>query len=157
MKPGPRPGPTKLKVLKGNPGKRALNEDEPEIPPGMPDQPDFLNKDALEEWDRITSQLLTLGLLTKVDRVAISAYCQAYGRWASAERDILENGVIYVSPKTGFKMQSPMLAISNKAMEQMLKFLVEFGMTPSSRSRVTVDKKGKTKEKGFKKLGKKRA
>lgn len=33
-------------------------------------------------------------------------------------------------------MQSPFLAIANKAFEQMRAMLVEFGMTPSSRSRV---------------------
>jgi P27 family predicted phage terminase small subunit len=37
-------------------------------------------------------------------------------------------------------MQSPYLAILNKAIEQMRTFIVEFGMTPSSRARVTVTK-----------------
>jgi P27 family predicted phage terminase small subunit len=35
---------------------------------------------------------------------------------------------------------SPLLSVSNKAMEQMHKFLTEFGMTPASRSRIIVDK-----------------
>ena len=35
-------------------------------------------------------------------------------------------------------MQSPYLAVANKAMEQIKAMLTEFGMSPSSRSRVTV-------------------
>jgi phage terminase small subunit len=33
-------------------------------------------------------------------------------------------------------MQSPYLAVANKAMEQMRALLAEFGMSPSSRTRV---------------------
>ena len=42
--------------------------------------------------------------------------------------------------------QSPYMQISNKKMEQMLKFLVEFGMTPSSRARVQADVPEKAKD-----------
>jgi phage terminase small subunit len=34
-------------------------------------------------------------------------------------------------------MQSPFLAIRNKALELMHRFAIEFGMTPSARSRVS--------------------
>ena len=34
-------------------------------------------------------------------------------------------------------MLNPYLSIANKAMDQMRRFLIEFGMTPSSRARVT--------------------
>jgi len=35
-------------------------------------------------------------------------------------------------------MQSPFLAVANKALEQMRSFLGEFGMTPASRTRLHV-------------------
>ena len=37
-KPGPKPKPTHLKIITGNPGKRPLNHDEPEViePLGTP-------------------------------------------------------------------------------------------------------------------------
>ncbi len=44
-------------------------------------------------------------------------------------------GVMVKSPN-GFPMQSPFLAVANKAMEQMRALLAEFGMSPSSRTRV---------------------
>ena len=40
------------------------------------------------------------------------------------------------APKTGVPMQNPALSIANKAMQEMTKLLAEFGMTPSSRSKV---------------------
>ena len=37
----------------------------------------------------------------------------------------------------GFPVQSPYLAVANRALEQMRSFLNDFGMTPASRSRVS--------------------
>ena len=41
-----------------------------------------------------------------------------------------------VKSPNGFPIQSPYLAVANKAMEQMRAMLTEFGMSPSSRTRV---------------------
>jgi P27 family predicted phage terminase small subunit len=54
-----------------------------------------------------------------------------------AERNLARFGVVIKSP-SGFPIQSPYLAIANKAMEQMARLLAEFGMSPSSRTRVSV-------------------
>ena len=139
--PGQRPTPTNLKVLRGNPGKRPLNENEPKPPPSMPRAPSHLSKDAKTEWKRMSKTLYELGLLTDIDRAALAAYCQAYGRWVEAEQNVQKYGTVMISPDKGWPIQSPYLAIANKALEQMHKFLVEFGMSPSSRSRISVDKK----------------
>lgn len=146
---GRKPKPTHLKVLTNNPGKRPLNKNEPEPDIEIPSPPDFLSNDALIEWGKVTEQLYILGLLTRIDRSVISAYCQAYGRWAEAERLIGMTGLTYKSPKTGFMMQSPYLAVANKAMEQMCKYAAEFGMTPSARSRVQANPPKEKKKKGF--------
>jgi hypothetical protein len=45
-------------------------------------------------------------------------------------------GDVILTPDKKFPVQSPYLAIANKAQEQMVKIMIEFGMTPSSRSRV---------------------
>lgn len=51
----------------------------------------------------------------------------------------MKYGTVVKSP-SGYPIQSPYLAIANKAHEQMTKLLAEFGMTPSSRSRCMVAK-----------------
>jgi hypothetical protein len=47
---GPRPEPSSLKLLKGNPGKRPLNEREPKPPAGAPEAPAHLDEEARREW-----------------------------------------------------------------------------------------------------------
>jgi P27 family predicted phage terminase small subunit len=61
-------------------------------------------------------------------------------------------GMVRVT-KNGFTEQNPYFPIANKAKEQMLKALIELGMTPSSRSRVKVSeppKETSKKERFFK-------
>jgi P27 family predicted phage terminase small subunit len=134
-KRGPKNKPTKLKLIEGNPGHRPINKREPQPNNSKPKCPSHImeDKEARLEWHRAIRLLYDIGLVTQVDRAALACYCQAYSRWIEAERNIREFGLIVSSPK-GYPMQSPFLAIANKAMEQMKSFLTEFGMTPSSRS-----------------------
>ena len=136
---GGRPVPTRLKVLRGNPGKRRLSDREPEPNTGLPAPPDHLSDEAKREWERAGGLLATLGLVSDLDRSALAGYCQAWGRWVEAEEALRQYGVVVKSP-SGFPMQSPFLAVANKALEQMRSFLIEFGMTPASRTRVHATK-----------------
>lgn len=136
---GRKPLPTHLKVLRGNPGKRPLNDREPQPRRVTPRMPDHLSPEAKKEWRRMAKRLAKLGLLTEIDGAALAAYCTAYGRWVEAERNVQKYGTVMLSPDKGWPVQSPYLSIANKAMEQMHKFLTEFGMTPSSRSRIQVE------------------
>lgn len=138
---GRRPKPTALKELEGNPGKRRLNAEEPK-PSGIPTCPKHLDKSAKAEWKRISRELITLGLLTSVDRAALAAYCSAWSRWISAEENVQKFGAVIKSPKSGYPVQNPYIGISNTALDQMRKFLIEFGMTPASRSRLHVSDPG---------------
>jgi len=96
---------------------------------------------AREEWKRISKRLHRQKLLTENDGSALAAYCIAYERWADAEEKLRKFGTVIKSPRN-FLVQSPYLSISNRAMEQMLRVLTEFGMTPSSRSRIDIDPAG---------------
>ena len=61
---GPMPKPTALKLIAGNPGKRALNLSDgvnPRIE--IPAPPKHLGKSAVKEWRRITPILEELGLV----------------------------------------------------------------------------------------------
>jgi P27 family predicted phage terminase small subunit len=139
MKPGPPPTPTKIKLLRGNPGKRALNPNEPQPRNAIPSCPSHLDRVARKEWRRAIRELAAVGLVSTLDRAALAIYCEAYARWVDASDHIRKFGVIVKSP-AGYPMPSPYLAILNKAIEQMRTFIVEFGMTPSSRSRLTIAK-----------------
>ena len=140
--PGPSPKPTKLKILHGNPGKRPLNDREPIPAAGTPECPDWLDAEAKAEWARIVPELEFMGLLTRIDRCALAAYCQTYSRWATAEQQVAKFGTIVKSPEKQFPMKSPYLTIADQAMDAMRRFLVEFGMTPASRTRIRVPQDG---------------
>jgi P27 family predicted phage terminase small subunit len=110
------------------------NDDGPAVK--LPPCPPHLQGEARKEWRRLGRQLLQAGLITDVDRGALALYCKAWERWIEAEQNLQKYGTVIKAP-TGFPVQSPYLAIANKAMEQMTRMLVEFGMSPSSRGRVT--------------------
>jgi P27 family predicted phage terminase small subunit len=56
----------------------------------------------------------------------------------NAEEQVRKFGPIVKSPDRGFPMKSPYLCIADQALEMMRKMMVEFGLTPSSRSRIRV-------------------
>jgi P27 family predicted phage terminase small subunit len=89
------------------------------------------------EWKRLAAQLTVLRILTELDRAALAAYCQAYGRWVEAERKLHETPMLLNLP-SGFVQQNPWLTIANKQLELMHKFLTEFGLSPAARSRVSM-------------------
>jgi P27 family predicted phage terminase small subunit len=142
---GRRPTPTYLKLLRGNPGQRPLNmnEPKPEIPNEPPEPPSFLSGYAAEEWRRISVEAYRLRLLTQVDVMPLAAYCDAYDRWrtaketvaAMAERDPVMHGLIVKTQSSG-AAPNPLVWIAANAAKDMVRFAAEFGMTPAARSRI---------------------
>ena len=146
MKPGTKPKPTSLKLIEGNRGKRALNRKEPKIAPALPSAPPHLTADALEEWNRVAVWLHRIGLLSEVDRAALAAYAQAYGRWVQAERAIAKmaekdqlTGGLMIKTSNGNAIQNPLVGTANKAAADMMRYAAEFGMTPSARTRIAAE------------------
>ena len=140
---GRKPKPTATKLLDGNPGHRPINRNEPRFG-GVPTCPKHLNKVARSEWRRLSGALAAQGLLTTVDRSALAGYCAAYARWVEAEEQLArseeepnKSKLVLASP-SGYPIQNPFLGIANTALDKMHKFAAEFGMTPSSRSRISV-------------------
>ena len=70
-----RRGPTVLKLMAGNPGKRPLNKREPQPRRTTPRCPAWLNKKAKTVWRRIVPELRDMGILTVVDGEALAAFC----------------------------------------------------------------------------------
>lgn len=134
---GRKPKPTALRKAQGNPGHRPLNKNEPQ-PTGIPKCPPHLDAAAKREWKRIGAELIALGLLTSVDRAALAAYCASWSRWVHADEQVQKFGAVIKSPKSGYPVPNPYVSVGNTALDHMRKFLTEFGMTPSSRSRIQV-------------------
>lgn len=147
---GPKPQSNVVKLLRGNPGRRALDLSDGVHPlVAVPDAPRHLSMEARKEWRRITTELDELGLVARVDRAALAIYCQTWGRLVLAEQALeakrrlaAEQGhdeaaavFIQVTP-TGFERESALLRIIGKLQQDLDRYLASFGMSPSSRGRV---------------------
>jgi P27 family predicted phage terminase small subunit len=132
---GPAPRPTRLRILEGNPSKRPLNRAEPKPRVKAPQCPDHLDDLAKAEWKRLVRIIRHMKLLTEADYIALSNLCQAYSRMVKAERKLAEAGLLYKT-QSGYVQQSPLLSIINSSVETITKLCREFGLTPSSRSRI---------------------
>jgi P27 family predicted phage terminase small subunit len=135
---GRKPTPNRLKLLRGNPGRRPLNKNEPAPRPlkAAPRPPTFLNRRAAAEWRRIARELVELRLLTSVDHAALAGYCDCFAEAAEASELLKKTPGLTVTGPNG-TYANPLLRIRRQAFASMRSFLVEFGLTPSSRSRVS--------------------
>ena len=89
---GPKPIPTKLKLLKGEKNKDRINTKEPKAIPIIGKPPAFLNKQAKKEWKKVAPKLERLGIATELDGSILAAYCDAYSIWLGAVKQFQETG-----------------------------------------------------------------
>ena len=136
MTAGRKPKPTAIRKLQGNPSKRPINKAEPQSQKKAV-MPEWLSEAAKSQWSVMSPKLEAAGLLTDLDEATLALYCEAFSRFRQASDALTREGTV-TKAANGMLMQSPWLAIANKAHDQMVKLLIEFGMSPSSRSRVTV-------------------
>jgi P27 family predicted phage terminase small subunit len=134
--------PTKLKIVKGTFRADRANPNEPVYSLEIPEPPDHLNKIGRIEWDRMSKVFFDQGLLSQVDMACLASYCQLFGRWSEAETD-LKKSTLLIKTTSGNIIQNPLLGIANTALKLMNKCLLEFGMTPASRSKVSAKKSKK--------------
>ena len=157
---GPKPTPSNIHYLNGNPSKKPahqlMDSLQPEI--DIPSCPAHLWPEAKKEWKRITVELKRYGLISKLDRAALAMYVQTWAELVYAERMMSRNMKIAAAKMAaaeekgeeyrggdgmtemttnGNIIYSPYWVIANKARNQVDKFLQNFGMSPSARSRVT--------------------
>jgi len=64
---GPKPTPTKLKILRGNPGCRPINADEPQPPADGIAMPPHLGEVAARRWGELLPMLQATRVMTRAD------------------------------------------------------------------------------------------
>lgn len=138
---GRKPKPTALKLLTGNPGKRPLRFDQFAPEARIPRCPSELKGEARREWKRVTVELHRCGMIAEVDRGLLAMLCSTWARWIEAEQMIEKAAAadgqgLFVKTPNGFPVQSPWVAVSNKAVETYKSLCAEFGLSPSARTRV---------------------
>lgn len=134
---GPKPAPTAEKRKRGNPGHRALNEQEPVLPAADLTPPEHLGEAGLKEWNRLGQMLTDAGVLTAGDMRCFETYCR-----------IVDDEARYVAlcQKVGDAAahQVGYAAHLLRLRAQLKQYLAELGGTPSSRSGVKANHQGWT-------------
>lgn len=151
---GPFSKPAVLKALEGNQGNRSLDLSGGVNPlVNTPSPPKHLGHEARREWKRITPLLEELGLISGLDRAALALYCQAVGRLSElemafngkverymADEKMEYSDAVYAASHTvtpsGYAQQSVIVQLIKSHREQVNRYLVHFGMSPTARSRV---------------------
>lgn len=132
---GPKPKPTALRILEGNPSHRPLPKNEPKPESDKVRCPAWLAADAKKEWRRLAPSLIAMGLLTNSDVQAFAAYCESYAAWKEASQYLHEHGSVFEMP-SGYMAKAPQVSIAQTNLTLMKQFAGEFGLTPSSRTRI---------------------
>lgn len=133
---GRPPKPTHLRVIEGNPGKRALPV-EKKPPPSRPRCPDWLTKEAKAEWGRVVPVLDTLGVLSIVDRSSLAAYCESVSTFKAATEKVKAG--ILVKGQKGEAVKNPALQVQRDAAKNIAAFSAMFGLSPADRVRLVGD------------------
>lgn len=134
---GRKPLPTSTKRLNGNPGKRRLpaEGEEPDYEVAeVIEPPEYLGVHGVREWKRIGPRLAAMQLLTEADLAVFEAYCLNYQLLVEARLDIQENG--FMIPGSKGDIRNPALSAFSSATTAIRSLASEFGLTPSSRSRM---------------------
>lgn len=136
-KRGPAPKPTQLKKLAGNPGKRKLNEQEPQPERVVPAKPRGLAKGAQRFWDAHARKLEGLGIFTEVDGPAFAMMAIHYDIAWQAAHEIGKEGITAVD-ENGAARKHPSLQVLRDNSTLFLRYAAHFGLTPSARSNLKI-------------------
>ena len=132
--------------MNGNPSKKKLETNEPKPVPIAPKMFSWLAPEAKKCWRLLAPHLEKMGLLTIVDGHTFAAACENWAVWVECERFLQKNGRTIEIIKTNddgeeytsYIQQRPEVAIGNKALVAFKAFCTEFGLTPSSRTRIDI-------------------
>lgn len=148
-KRGPAPKPTALTKLQGTYRPDRDTGADNAFGDKMPTCPRFLSKAAKSEWRRVARELHDVGLLKTVDRAALAAYCDAFGRWVALveKLDVATAGdELVLETSKGYQYQNPLYGMAASAKAEMIRFGSLFGLNPSARTRVEVPKPGEAEQ-----------
>ncbi len=136
--------PTALKLIDGNPGKRPINNKEPQINSNLRDlpPPSEMSPKSKKIWKFILNEMPPT-LFKTVDLGELRSYCIAYDLYTEAYKQVKKQGLIVKSPVKGEPMQNPYLSILNRQADIMQKHASNLGLTPTARTKLQVTEEPK--------------
>jgi P27 family predicted phage terminase small subunit len=140
---GPRPQPTKLKIIRGNPGCRPINKAEPQPQSDGVVMPSHLGEVAAGKWAELLPLLQAVKVMTRADIEALARYCDTYEWWLATRATLKKQGDTYpiLNDKGEVKYiaQRPEVSIANKLAAQLRQLESDFGLSPAARTSLKVE------------------
>ena len=135
---GKTPTPTTLKILRGNPGRRRLNSEEPWSPllKRMPPAPGFLDDEGKRVWSAEGRRFIKAGLLTALDLTMFGTWCIWYSKRDIASRAVNQSGLVVKAGGVGNPYINPYMSVISMCSKAMHQIEIEFGLSPASRTKV---------------------
>lgn len=143
---GPKPKPNLMKKLEGS---KYANDNELPLEPKAPEPPKHLENLAYQEWQRIVPILENTGMLTDMDMAMLAAYCTVYARWVECETFLEKYGTIerkMDSKGNQVHKARPEAQLADKYLSQLKSLCSEFGMSPSSRGKMSLPSEKESKD-----------
>jgi P27 family predicted phage terminase small subunit len=100
-----------------------------------PSPPKHLSADAKACWKDVIKPLMAMKVIGPGDLKTLERYCVHWSRWRRANDLIEENGM-FEEDENGRMVESSYSTAAYRADTALLKIEQQFGLTPSSRSRV---------------------
>lgn len=139
--------PTQLHLLEGNKShltkaeidKRQKAEESMTFKSDAIKAPSWLNDDAKKIFRKLVRDFESTELLVNVDVYALAFFCDSYSDYIRFTQIILKEGdQLEHTNKAGEtnKVPHPLLTKKKQAFEQCMKVMGEFGLSPSSRTKI---------------------
>jgi len=135
---GSRPLPTALKQLKGTHQscRDADNSPAANVPSYIPSPPEYLNYRAAELFRQLAVSMIDMKILNVEDVPMLSLLASRLEEVEGHTATIESEGYVYLSDK-GLWKSRPEVGMRNEAMRHAQSLLIEFGLSPAARSRVS--------------------
>lgn len=130
------------------PARELDNAMQPDKLEGVPVPPADLDTVGQHTWFVTAAQLHELGVLSGLDLTMLKEYCYQVSVMQKAKKFLDEEGLTIIMTNKGggmYPVKSPYIAIYNEALTHANRLAQQYGLTPSSRQKISATPKEEKK------------
>jgi P27 family predicted phage terminase small subunit len=142
---GRKPKAREVQLLEGrdkkNPSRFA--NDVPQTVDHEPQMPEHFDDQAKEAWNNLREILSASGMWTATYQVTLELYCETYSNYRRAVELVRISGQALRTQAEDGSIElkrNPYSVELHRYKDELIKLSAEFGLTPSSRSRIALDR-----------------
>lgn len=134
--------PTQQKIIQGTFRKHRAKQGEPkpELLMQVPKPPVHLNSYGKQMWRKVAPELVAKRIISTLDLHSLEILCDAYGMYRASRAAMLRNGKRTLAQylKGQNSQTTPEATMMRQCWATYKSFMSEFGLSPSSRTKLDV-------------------